>query len=50
MRYAPSIELLADEFHVCPRTIRRDFELLERVGCRVPKYRDEYGSRERRSA
>lgn len=41
-RYAPSLHLLANEFSVCERTIRRDMELLERVGIAVPKFQDEH--------
>lgn len=36
LRYAPSLRALAEEFAVDPRTIRRDFQLLERAGFRVP--------------
>lgn len=39
LRYVPSLDALAEEFHVHPRTIRRDLELLERVGYRVPVFR-----------
>jgi DeoR/GlpR family transcriptional regulator of sugar metabolism len=41
MRYAPSLVDLAREFNVTDRTIRRDLELLEEVGFRVPRWRDE---------
>ena len=37
--YAPSLVELAREFRVNPRTIRRDLELLEDVGCHVPQWR-----------
>lgn len=40
LQYAPPIEELAWQFKVHPRTIRRDLELLESVGYRVPKWRD----------
>lgn len=38
-RYAPSLEVLADEFGVCERTIRRDLELLETAGLEPPRWR-----------
>jgi len=44
MRY-PSVKALAAEFKVHQRTIRRDLEVLEDIGCRVPKWRDEYTTR-----
>ncbi len=48
-RYAPPLKQLADEFHVSTRTIRRDFEVLEYVGCRIPRYTDFYTKPYRRS-
>jgi predicted DNA-binding transcriptional regulator YafY len=45
MRYAPDLRELAREFNVTDRTIRRDLELLEEVGFRVPRWRDEYQKR-----
>jgi predicted DNA-binding transcriptional regulator YafY len=39
MRYAPSLHDLAREFGVSHRTIRRDLDLLEEVGFKVPKWR-----------
>jgi predicted DNA-binding transcriptional regulator YafY len=39
LHYCPSLETLAAEFAVSTRTIRRDLELLERVGLKVPQYR-----------
>jgi len=44
MRY-PSVKALAVEFKVHHRTIRRDLEVLEDIGCRVPRWRDEYTPR-----
>ena len=41
MRYAPRLTELAREFNVTDRTIRRDLELLEEVGYRIPRWRDE---------
>lgn len=38
-RYAPSLELLATEFGVCQRTIRRDLQLLETAGIETPRWR-----------
>ena len=39
LRYAPSIHLLAAEFGVSSRTIRRDFQALEEAGFEMPEYR-----------
>jgi predicted DNA-binding transcriptional regulator YafY len=39
MRYAPALRELAAEFGVVERTIRRDFELLESAGIKVPIWR-----------
>jgi DeoR/GlpR family transcriptional regulator of sugar metabolism len=39
------LDELALVFHVTTRTIRRDLELLEEVGFRVPRWRDEYQKR-----
>lgn len=39
LHYAPSFQELAEEFAVTTRTIRRDFELLESVGTRLPQWR-----------
>lgn len=37
--YAPSLKALAADYQVSERTIRRDLELLEEVGVRVPDFR-----------
>lgn len=43
LRHAISLRALAEEFAVNPRTILRDFQLLERAGFRVPtKFREYY--------
>lgn len=39
LRYAPSLDVLAEEFAVTTRTIRRDLELLESCGLTVPLWR-----------
>lgn len=39
MKYAPPLDELALAFNVNPRTIRRDLELLEEIGYRVPRWR-----------
>lgn len=38
-QYAPSLEVLAEEFDVCTRTIRRDLILLETAGIETPRWR-----------
>lgn len=38
-RYAPSLDVLAKEFGVCQRTIRRDLVLLETAGIETPRWR-----------
>lgn len=38
MRYA-TLDGLAAHFNVTDRQMRRDLEMLEEVGCRVPKWR-----------
>jgi predicted DNA-binding transcriptional regulator YafY len=37
--YAPTLDELAVELKVSERTVRRDLELLEAVGQRVPRWR-----------
>lgn len=39
LRYAPSLQQLADEGHVSTRTVRRDLQLLEALGFHVPMWR-----------
>lgn len=39
LRYAPSLQVLAEELAVNPRTVRRDLELLESCGLKVPMWR-----------
>jgi DNA-binding transcriptional regulator YhcF (GntR family) len=38
-RCMPSIRLLAEDYRVHPRTIRRDLEVLETIGVRLPNWR-----------
>lgn len=44
-RYSPSLLELAGDYNVTTRTIRRDLEVLESVGCLLPRWRDEYRAR-----
>lgn len=39
MRMLPSLDLLADEFGVSTRTIRRDLYALEQAGWPMPQFR-----------
>lgn len=41
-RHAPPIKMLAEDYRVHRRTIRRDLELLETVGIQLPPWREEH--------